>query len=139
MKEFTLELVTQEKHLGTHTVVSVTVATQVGEITVMAGHIPLFSRLEAGELVFRTKSGIERSFAITGGFIDVSPRGIVTVLADSAIRSEEINLAKAEEAVENAKKALTDKKEVTDTFKVEMELRAALSKARIARKYQKSS
>lgn len=134
MKEFTLEIITQEKHLETQTVASLTVMTETGEITVMADHIPLFSRLKPGELRYRTSSGREAIFAVTGGFIDVSPRNIVTVLADSAIRSDQINLQKAEEAVARARKALEENKDLKNTLKIEVELRNAILQASVARK-----
>lgn len=136
MKEFTLEIISQEKHLGTHTVASVTLPSESGQITVLADHLPLFSRLVAGELIFKSKSGNQFVFAITGGFVDVSPRNIVTVLADVAIRSDQINLQKAEQAVANAKKALEEAGEIKDTFQMEIELRNALLQLKVAKKYQ---
>ena len=136
MKEFTLEIITQEEHLETETIVSLTVPTESGEITVLQDHVPLFSRLKAGELRYKTKSGIESYFALTGGFLDVSPRNIVTVLADTAIRSDKINLDKVEQAIARAKKALEENKDNKDTLKIERELRAAILQASVARKHR---
>jgi len=138
MKEFTLEIVTQEKHVETQTIVSLTVMTEMGEITVLADHVPLFSRLKSGELYYQTASGIESYFAVSGGFIDVSPRNIVTVLADTAIRSDAINLQKAEQAVESARKALLESPDSKDSLKIERELRQALLQAKVAKKHHPS-
>src|SRR5690606_27907867 len=102
-------------------------------------HIPLFARLKEGELRYKTPSGKEEYFAVMGGFVDVSPRNIVTVLADSAYRSDEINLKKAEEAIESAKKALENRDENKDELKIEMQLRHEILKAQVARKYQRKS
>lgn len=137
MKEFTLEIISQKQHLETQTVVSLTLKTELGEVTILADHIPLFAKLKAGELIYKTKSGREGVFAVMGGFVDVSPRNIVTVLADTAIKSDQINLAKAEEAVVNARKALKESKEIKDTMKIELELRNALLQAKVARKFKK--
>jgi F-type H+-transporting ATPase subunit epsilon len=137
MKQITLEIITQEKHVETQTVASVNVTTEMGDITILPGHVPLFSRLKPGELNYTTPSGVEAHFAITGGFIDVAPRNIVTVLADAAFRSDEINLQKAEEAVESAKKALEEGVNMKDTLKIEMELRHAVIQALVARKHQR--
>ena len=136
MKPFTLEIITQEKHLETQKVVSVTVMTESGEITILSDHIPLFSRLKVGVLRYLSDTNAEAVFAVNGGFIDVSPTGTVTVLADSAIHSDEINLQKAEEAVVRAQKALEESDDIKDTFKIEMELRHAVLQTQLAKKHK---
>lgn len=136
MKEFTLEIISQERHIETQTVSKLTVMTEMGEITVLADHIPLFARLKAGEMKYETLTGKTAYFAVTGGFIDVSPRNIVTILADSAFRSDEINLQKAEAAIALAQKALEEKDDSRDNLKIELELRQEILKAQVARKYQ---
>ncbi len=133
MKPFTLEIITQEKPLLSTTVTSLSVNTESGEITVLADHIPLFSRLVEGELKY-TDGDKPVLFALTGGFIDISPENKVTILADSAIRSDEINLAKVEEAIENAKKALENAPDQKTSLQIELELRHAVLQAKVARK-----
>lgn len=134
MKSFTLEIITQEKPLLEKTVNSLTLNTLSGEITILAGHILLFSRLVPGELTYRFDNQ-STHFAVTGGFVDCSPEGKVTVLADSAVRSDQINLAKAQEAVTRAKQALQNAKDQKTTLKIELELRHALLQANIAKKH----
>lgn len=136
MSPLTLEITSQEKHLVTETVSSVTAMTQTGQVTILPGHIPLLSRLKAGELIYQIPSGKKTSFAIYGGFLEVSERDIVTVLADSAIRSDQINLEKAQEAVVNAQKALAEAENMKDRLKIENQLRAALLQTNIAKKYR---
>lgn len=136
MKSFTLEIVTQEKHLLTDTINSLTVMTQTGEVTILADHIPLFSRLVPGVMTYKTNSATH-TFAVSGGFIDVNPRNIVTVLADSAIRSDQINLEKAQQAIENAKKAMLESPDQKTTLQIELELRHATIQANLARKTQR--
>lgn len=137
MKSFTLEILTQEKHLLTETISSLTVPTTSGEITLLADHIPLFTRLTSGELSY-TKLDQPHSFAVSGGFLDFSPNNIATILADSAVRSEEINLQKVQDAIENAKKALASSPDQKTSLKIEMELRQALLQQKIAKKRQSS-
>lgn len=134
MKSFTLEIITQEKHVLTETVISLTLMTESGEITILADHMPLFSRLVSGELTYR-KVDYTVHFAVTGGFIDVGPRNIVTILADSAIRSDEINLQKIDQAIANAKEALKHAPDQQTTLKIEMELRLALMQQHVAKKH----
>ena len=62
----------------------------------MPHHAPLMTTLNPGELIAR-KSGEEYSLAISGGFLEVRPDRVI-VLADSAERAEEIDIARAEAA-----------------------------------------
>ncbi len=135
MKSFTLEVITQEQHLLTETVTSLTLPTQTGEITVLADHQPLFTKLQAGEMTYTTNA-VKHYFAVTGGFVDVSARNITTVLADSAIRSEQINLQEAQKAVAAAQQALQSAPDQKTTLKIEAELRAALLMTKVAKKHQ---
>lgn len=138
MKSFTLEVLTQEKHLLTETVQSLTIMTESGEITVLADHIPLFSRLLPGVMTY-SNSGQKVTFAISGGFLDVNPRNVVTVLADSAVRSDQINLDKAEQAIARAKQALTESSDQKASLAIELELRHAVIQANLARKQHRTS
>ena len=138
MKSFTLEIITQERHVLTETVQQISVDTEAGQITVLSDHIPLFSRLKPGELSYTSKDKTSH-YAITGGFIEVSPTNVVTILSDSALRSDEINLQKAEKAIESAKKALESAVDSKDMIKVEIELRKAMIQANVARKYNRAA
>jgi len=135
MKSFTLEVTTQEKHLLTETVTSLTAMTEAGEVTILAGHIPLLARVARGEMSYKSQ-GKEFHFAVTGGFIDVSPRGIVTILADSAIRSDLINVELAQKAVVDAQKALEEAPDKQTSLKIELELRSAVLMSKVAQKHR---
>ncbi len=132
-----LTILTQEKELMTQPVYSLTIMTQKGELTILPGHIPLFSRLADGELVYRwNENGTQKaeSFAISGGFMDVAANGEVTILADHAIRSSDINEAKAQEAREAAQEAMKNKESARDFALAEASLRQALTELKIAEK-----
>jgi len=108
-----LKIVTPERTVLEETVDSVTAMTQSGEITVLPGHVPLVSNLQAGELKIITK-GKESYLAASTGFIQVRPGNEVVILADSADRLEELELEKIEIAKEKAKKLLEEKRNVDD-------------------------
>jgi F-type H+-transporting ATPase subunit epsilon len=78
----------------------------LGEMGIMPGHAPLLSSLEMG--VIRVKNGDEEElFTVTGGFIEVQP-DIVTILADAAEDVEEIDIDRAEKAMERASRLLEE-------------------------------
>ena len=84
MADLHFELVTPEKLVMSEEVHMVVVPGTEGEFGVMAGHAPFMSTLRDGELVvFRTASGAPEKINVSGGFAEVSERGL-TVLAESA-------------------------------------------------------
>lgn len=136
-KLLTLDIVTQEKRLLTTPTARVTVETELGEITVLPGHIPLLAKLNEGLLRFEDDKGREEIVAIFGGFIEVDALGKVSILADSAVRAKDIDLAKVQRAQNEAKMTLADKKREVEFAQAEaalkrtwLELKAANSKPR---------
>src|SRR6476661_3216568 len=97
----TLQIITPERVVYEDGGVdSVTLPGSEGQLTVLPRHAPLMTALQPGELVVR-KSGDEVEIALSGGFLEVR-NDKVTVLADTAERSEEIDAARAEEAKQRA-------------------------------------
>lgn len=136
-KTLQLSILTQEQQLLSREVVSVTVMTAEGEVTILPGHIPLFTKLDVGELTYRwlENNKIENeSFAISGGFLDVNPNGEVTILADYAIRSADIDLAQAEAARQQAEEAMQNRQSDQDFRMAEAALRRTLNDLRVANK-----
>lgn len=136
-KLLTLDIVTQEKRLLTVDTARVTVETEMGEITILPGHIPLLAKLNEGLLRFEDSKGNEDIVAIFGGFIEVDVMGKVSILADSAVRAKDIDLAKVQRAQNEAKVTLSDKKREVEFAQAEaalkrtwLELKAANSKPR---------
>jgi F-type H+-transporting ATPase subunit epsilon len=99
------EIVTQERLLYSEDVDMVIAPGSDGELGILPHHAPLLTALAFGELRLK-RGGGEESFAIGGGILEVTP-GKVTVLADSAERADEIDLARAEEARKRAEEMLT--------------------------------
>ncbi len=85
----------------------VTCPTQLGEVTILPDHIPLAANLSAGEMTIVEKGG-PRYLAVTGGFLEVRPGNEVVILADAAEHVEEIDVKRAEEARERARKIMIE-------------------------------
>ena len=107
----------------------------MGTVGILPNHIPLFTKLEPGEIKIKT-GGINEYIAITGGFMDVNSSSRVTILTDSAQRSEEIDEKRAEKAKEEAEKLLKDREKLSEKeFAVaENSLRKALLDLKVSRK-----
>lgn len=134
-----LTIVTQEKEVLSQDVESVTAMTTSGEVTILPSHVPLMTKLADGELTYRIK-GSANIFAVSGGFMNVEPGDKITVLANAAIRSEDINEAKAEEARRRAQEAMQNQKlSKTEMLIAEGELRKAILELKVASKRRKTT
>lgn len=84
MAELHFELVTPERMVSSGEAYMVVVPGTEGESGIMAGHAPYMTTLRDGEIaVYRTAGAQPERIAVTGGFAEVSDRGL-TVLAESA-------------------------------------------------------
>ena len=99
-----LEIVTPEKKVFEGTVDSVTVPTANGEIGIFPNHAPLISALKPGILTLASKGSAEK-MVVSGGFVEVSSNK-VSVIADIAETSEEIDVNAAKESRDDAVKTL---------------------------------
>lgn len=99
-----LEIVTPERQAYSEEVDAVFCPGIEGELGVLPHHAPLLSMLGVGELRIRT-AGEEEFFAIAGGFVQVRPDKVV-VMAELADLSSEIDLEAAEEARNEAERAI---------------------------------
>ncbi len=113
MSTLHFELTTPERNLLKEEIDSITIPTQMGEITVLPGHIPLVATLATGMMTVRRTSG-EEYIAVQGGFLEIQSGNKIIILADSADRAEEIDLEKVEAARERARQVLLEKRHIDD-------------------------
>ncbi|MFL3653927.1 MAG: F0F1 ATP synthase subunit epsilon [Halioglobus sp.] len=78
-----------------------------GELGVTYGHAPLLSALVPGAVRIVTQNGDEQVYYVSGGFLEVQP-GVVSILADTAIRAGDVDEAAAEEARKEAEQAIAN-------------------------------
>lgn len=106
MATMQFEIVTAEGVLYSDEVDGIVAPGADGELGVLPNHASLLTVLKAGELRIM-KGNEETDIAITGGFLEVLGNK-VTILADAAERSEEIDIARAEEAVARAQERVAN-------------------------------
>ncbi len=107
MTTLTYKLLTPERLVMEGEAVSISVMTENGEITVLSGHIPLATLLKAGEMRVRDAQGKETLLAVSTGLFEVKTGNEVVILAQTAERSEELELAAIEVAKKRAEEAVT--------------------------------
>ena len=122
---FHLDVVTAEQALFSGTVEEVIAPGAMGDLGIMPRHSQLISKLRAGELQYKTTEGAMASLFVSGGVLEVQPH-VVTVLADTGMRAEDLDEAAACEAMKQATDALQGKDpEDLDYEAIQTELESA--------------
>src|SRR5438552_18325242 len=103
-----LDIVSAEKQIFSGEVDMIFVTGEMGELGIAPGHSQLLTTLRPGYVRVILPNKEEEVFFISGGMLEVQPY-IVSVLADTAIRAEDIDEAAAIAAKEQAEKALAGK------------------------------
>ena len=95
---------------------------EAGELGIYPKHTPLITRIRPGAVrIQRADTNIEEFVFVAGGILEIQP-GIVTVLADTAIRGKDLDEAKANDAIKRAEEAKATAKDKTELAVVEGEL-----------------
>ncbi|HEX7036250.1 MAG TPA: F0F1 ATP synthase subunit epsilon [Pseudomonadales bacterium] len=102
------DIVSAEEEIFSGRVTLVTVTGTMGELGIMPGHAPLLTGIRPGPVRLKFDNGDEEVYFASGGFLEVQP-GVVTVLADTAARAEDIDEAAAAEARKAAEHALAER------------------------------
>ncbi len=105
-----------------------------GELGVLPGHVPFITRIKPGfvRVTLPDSEEVQRIF-VAGGILEVQPN-VVTVLADTAVRSEDLDEAKAQKALEEAKKLRQNAKGDLEIAKLEQEMLALAAELKAIQK-----
>ncbi len=127
---FHLDVVSAEEMLFSGRVESVQVTGAEGELGIRHGHAPLLTAIKPGLVRLVKLHGKEEVMYISGGMLEVQPE-TVTVLADTAIRAEDIDEAKAQAAKRAAEEKMSGKSGDVDYAEAITELAKALAQLRV--------
>ena len=128
-----LEVVTPEKIVVSEEAQIVASPGSMGEFGVLSGHTPFLTTLKTGMIRYTDASGKENYVFVSGGFAEALP-GKVTVLAESAEKSNDIDVKRAKEAFERAEKRLAEDRarEDIDFARARASLERATVRIRVA-------
>ncbi|NWG30460.1 MAG: F0F1 ATP synthase subunit epsilon [Rhodocyclaceae bacterium] len=100
---------------------------EAGELGILPGHMPLMTRIKPGAVRLKIPNQSEEELIfVAGGVLEVQP-GLVTVLADTAIRGKDLDEAKAIEAKKRAEEAMANKSAEMDFARAQAELAEAVA------------
>lgn len=126
-------IVSAEQEVFSGDVASVVATGTLGELGIYPGHTALLSGIKAGPVRLLMEDGTEEIFFASGGFIEVQPTAI-TILADTAMRGDDIDEAQAEAARQQAERELADQKSDFDFSRVQANLQDQAAMLRTVRK-----
>ena len=129
-----LEIVTPDSKTYSEDVEMVTLPGVEGEMGVYPMHVPLMTQIVAGEVIAR-KDGRDYFLAIGGGFVEITADR-VAILTDMAIRAENIDEAKAEEARRRAEARLAEHIDDEEAAMVSAALAHSLAQLQVKRRRQ---
>jgi F-type H+-transporting ATPase subunit epsilon len=137
MTTFRCDIVSAEDEIF-HGEAELLVATgEMGELGIAPRHAPLITRLKPGKVIVTLPGGEKLDFAVSGGILEVQPQ-VVTVLADTAIRAQDIDEASVRKAKEEAERVLARKDPKMSAQEAEAQLAMSLAQLQALERLRKS-
>ncbi len=126
MSTIQCDIVSAEKAIYSGEVTMVIASGVAGELGIAPRHAPLITQLKPGQVRVLLADGGEEDFYVSGGILEVQPY-MVSVLADTAVRANDIDEAAAIKAKEDAESLLQDKSKRQDLAQVQADLAKAVA------------
>jgi F-type H+-transporting ATPase subunit epsilon len=132
-----VDIVSAENEIFSGAVEAVFASAIMGEVGIYPRHTPMLTRLKPGE-VRVLLNGEEQQFYVSGGMLEVQPH-VVTVLADTAMRADDVDEAAAIAAKEDAERALKDTDAKMDYAEAQTKLAEAMAQLRSIERMRKGN
>jgi len=130
-----VDIVSAEEEIFSGTAEMIYAPAEMGEVGIAPRHTQMITRLKPGEVRLQTGDE-EQTFYVSGGILEVQPH-VVTVLADTAIRANDLDEAQALKAKEKAEQVLKDKTSEIEYARASAELAEAAAQLRAIEKLRK--
>ncbi len=125
-----VDIVSAEEQIYSNEVEMVFAPAEMGEVGILPKHTPLLTRLLPGEVRVKEPEEIEVSYFVSGGLLEVQPDR-VTVLADTVVRAEDLDHARAEEAKKRAEQEIQNRKSEISYAEAQIELARAVAELQV--------
>ena len=130
------DIVSAEKAIFSGLVEQVVANGSLGDLGVQYGHAPLLTDLKPGPVRVRKQGGEEEIYYVSGGYLEVQPN-IVTILADVAVRADDMDEAAAETARQQAAQVFTNQSGELDYSRAAAQLAEAAAQLRTIQQLRK--
>jgi len=108
----------------------------LGDMGILPGHAPLLTALIPGPVRLLTQDGEEQIFYVSGGYLEVQP-GVVNILADTAIRADDMDEVQAEQAKRDAEEAVLNRDAAFEYSRAATQLAEAAAQLRTIQQLRK--
>ena len=137
MSTFRCDIVSAEEEIF-HGEAELLAATgEIGELGIAPKHAPLITRLKPGKVVVTLPGGEQLDFAVSGGILEVQPT-VVTVLADTAVRAQDIDEAAVRAAKDEAERVLAGRSEQMDVAEAQAKLAETMAQLQALERLRKN-
>ena len=126
------DVVSAEQEIFSGRVTMVVATGTMGELGIMPGHAPLLTGIKPGPVRLLTEDGSEETIFASGGFLEVQP-GVVTILADTAVRADDLDEVAAQQAMEEAEAAMANQSAQFEYSLAAAQLAEAAAQLRVLR------
>lgn len=133
-----LDVVSAEESIFSGEAEFVAAPAKMGEVGIYPRHTPMITPIKAGALRIKLPDQNEEQLIfVSGGLLEVQP-GVITVLADTAIRGADLDQAKAEEARRAAEEAMKNHDSAVDYARAQAELSEAVAQLQAIERLRKT-
>lgn len=130
------DIVSAEKAIFSGLVEQIVANGSLGDLGVQYGHAPLLTDLKPGPVRVRKQGGEEEIYYVSGGYLEVQPN-VVTILADVAVRADDMDEAAAETARQQAAQVFTNQSGELDYSRAAVQLAEAAAQLRTIQQLRK--
>ena len=134
---FRCDIVSAEEEIFHGEAVLLVATGELGELGIAPKHAPLITRLKPGKVVVTLPNGEQLDFAVSGGILEVQPQ-VVTVLADTAIRAQDIDEAAVRAAKEEAERVLARRAEPMEIAEAQQKLAEVMAQLQALERLRKN-
>lgn len=134
-----LDVVSAEESIFSGLAEFVAAPAAMGEVGIYPNHAPMIAKIKPGAVRVKVPNQEEETLIfVSGGLLEVQP-GVITVLADTAIRGHDLDEASALEAKRLAEEAMQNRSSELDYAKAQAELAEAVAQLRAIQKLRKGA
>jgi len=133
-----VDVVSAEESLFSGLATMIVVPGEMGELGIYPRHTPLMTRIKPGSVRIKRPDQQEELIYVSGGMLEVQP-GVVTILADTAIRGGDLDEARAQEAKRAAEDTIKNRASDIDYAQAQAELAEAVAQLQAIQKLRKQA
>ncbi len=137
MSSIRCDIVSAQKEIFQGDVTLVVASGEMGELGIAPRHAPLITRIRPGKVVVTKADGEKLDFYVSGGILEVQPQ-VVTILADTAVRAQDLDEAAVKKAKEEAERLISNRADAMEVAEAQAKLAEAMAQLQAIERLRKN-